>query len=317
MTLAIEAIPDDPDRLCAWLEARAVGGELRAVAAELAAVHGARPPGDSLRAKLGPARLRAVLAGGLNGLAPADRQKLARHLLRQPYHLLEFQEIVLAEGGPYWDAVPRPPELLRRAAGVKAKLADALFGPIAEPLPEPPPVGPTAEPARAPAGATSRGRFRPTWGAIAATAALVFVSTFAAARLLSPPPRDAPGPAGVAWGWARPGGIPAEPDRAKYLEALAASAEQWFDEEPADAPALTRRLAEFHQGCSAFLFAPHAPLPPELRDDLRRKCRDWAQKFEGYRAALEGGENPAAVRKQADATVRKLADTLRAEAKKG
>ena len=104
---------------------------------------------------------------------------------------------------------------------------------------------------------------------------------------------------------------------ASTWHALADRAEEWFDEQPADAPALTRRLAEFHQGCSAFLFAPHDLLPPEQRDELRRKCRDWAQKFEGYLADLEAGQDPAAVPARADATVRKLVDTLRAESRKG
>lgn len=303
MSLAIESVPDDPDLLPRWLEERLVGGELRALAAELAALHSAAPPRDSIRGRLGPAAVEAILRNGLCALAPAECRELVEHLLRQPYHLLELQALVLAEGGPYWDALPRSAELLTQVERGREPLARKLFAPLAAP---------------SPARASERKVpwYRSTWGAVAATAALVFVATFAVMKHLQPP---APGPGASApqWGWAKSGGIPTESDRGKYLAALADRAEEWFDERPTDAPALVRRLAEFHQGCSAFLFAPHAPLAPEQREELRRKCRDWAQKFENDRAALEAGEDPAVVRARVDATVRKLVETLRAESRKG
>jgi hypothetical protein len=296
MTLAIESVPDDPELLLSWLEDRMVRGELRALVAELAALHRADPPHDSIRDRLGPTKTEAVLQNGLGALAPADGWQLVQHLLRQPYHLLELQALVLAEGGPYWDALPRSPELLGQVARGREPLARTILGPLAE-------------------SSERKVWFRSTWVAVAVTAAVVFVATFAAMKLFAPAPVRGPG-AAVQWGWAKHGGIPAEPGRAEYLSALADRAEEWFDEQPADAPALARRLAEFHQGCSALLFAPHAPLAPEQRDELRRKCRDWAQKFEDYRADLEAGHDPAAVRARADATVRKLVETLRAESRK-
>ncbi len=292
MTLALAAIPDDPDRLPGWLEQRVVGGELRALVADLVAVHGAGPPADSVRDRLG-AHLQTVLAGGLTALAGPLRREFARHLLLRPYHLLELQEIVLLEGGAYWDAVPRPTELLVRVARTKAALAETL-----------------AEPAGAPAPPKVRHRW-PAWVAVAATAALVCVATAATTRFLAPPPAREP-----AWGWARAGGIPADTDRANYLDGLAAGADEWFDERPADAAALARRLSEFRRGCSALLLAPHAPLAPDARDELRQKCRGWAAKFDEYLAAVEAGRDPAAVRAEADDAVRKLADALRAEARK-
>jgi hypothetical protein len=304
MSLAIESVPDDPDLLPGWLEERLVGGELRALVAELAALHNAAPPQNSIRDQLGPAAVEAILRNGFSALGPAEGQKLAQHLLRQPYHLLELQALVLAEGGPYWDALPRPPELLDQVARGREPLARKLLGPLVE-----------TSPSRS--NERKAAWYRSTWVAVAATAALVFFATVTAMKLFPPTP-PTPGPsAAVQWGWAKPGGIPTESDRGKYLAALADRAEEWFEEQPADAPALARRLAEFRQGCSAFLFAPHTPLAPELRDELRRKCRDWAQKFESYLATLEAGQDPAAVRAQADVTVRKLIDTLRAEARKG
>jgi hypothetical protein len=304
MSLAIESVPDDPGRLLGWLEARMAGGELRALVAELAALHNVVRPQDSIRDRFGPADLEAILRNGLGALAPAKSRELAQHLLRQPHHLLELQALVLAEGGPYWDALPQPTELLDQVAQGRELLARKF-------------VAMLADTSRTRPGEGKAKWYRSTWFTIATTAALVFITTFAVMRIFPPAP-PVPGPnASVAqWGWAKPGGIPMESDRSKYLAALADRADEWFDERPADAPAMTRRLAEFHQGCSAFLFAPHSPLTPELRDELRRKCRDWAQKFEGYLAALEAGHDPVAVRAQADATVRKLADALRAESRK-
>jgi hypothetical protein len=303
MSLAIESVPDAPDRLLQWFEERMVGGALRALVAELAALHNAAPPHDSIRDRIGPAGIEAVLRSGLGALAPAEGRELARHLLSQPYHLLELQALVLAEGGPYWDALPRPPELLDRVARGGELLARKLLPPLAQPVP------PTSDRA-APWS-------RSTWFAVAATAVLVFVVTFAAMRIFAPAPAPDPGASVARWGWAKPGGIPTEPGRAEYLAALADRAEEWFDERPTDAPALTRRLAEFHRGCSALLFAPHESLAAGQRDELRRKCRDWAQKFEGYLADLEAGEDPVAVRARADTTVRKLIETLRTESRKG
>jgi hypothetical protein len=309
MTLALAAIPENPDHLPEWLEQRIVSGELRALVAELAAVHGAAPPERSVRDEFDEL-LPTILTGGLVALPGPTRQAAARHLLQQPYHLLELQELVLTEGGPYWDAIPRPTELLVSVARVKARLAEQLLGPPAEPSH---PTAPTPGPRKVP-------RYRSALVAVAATAALVCVATLAVTRILIPPRVVPTVPAtttGPTWGWARAGGMPPEADRARYLQELADRAGEWFDERPADPVALARRLSEFRQGCAVLQLAPHEPLSPDARAELKKRCGNWARAFDGYLARVEAGnEDPITIRNEADATVRKLMDALRTEAQK-
>jgi hypothetical protein len=308
MTLAIAAIPDDLEVLPRWLEERIVGGELRELVAELAAVHGTSPPRDSVRGRLATL-LPMILANGITALPEVAREKVVQHLLRQPYHLLELQEVVLLEGGAYWDAIPLPKPLKQGVSRGKERIAGKLFGRATE---QPSARIGVVEPVRH----TDRkgGWYRSTGAAIAATAALVCIGTLAVTHLLAPPATTVA--AGTNWGWAKPGGIPAETDRAKYYAALADRGNEWFDERPADAVSLARRLLEFRQGCAVLQLAPHGPLTPQAREDLKAKCRNWAAKFDGYLARVEAGEDPAAVRAEADATVRKLVDTLQAESRK-
>ena len=296
MTLALATIPDDTDRLSGWLEAHIVGGDLRELAAELAAVHAADPPADSVRDRLG-ASLPAVLDRGLSALPRAD----LRHLLRQPYHLLELQEIVLVEGDAYWDTVSRPRELLDRVEAGRERLEAALFGPLAEPAP---PV--RDQQPRRPGGR------RLLW-AVAATAAAVFVATFAATRFFAPPPA-APGPT---WGWAKANAFPKNLDRTAYLNRLADEADEWFDKRPDDPTTAARRIAEFREGCAALLLADHPPLAPADEAWLKERCRLWRGAFNDHRARLEDTGDVASALTATDATVRQLSKALRARAAAG
>jgi hypothetical protein len=292
MTLALATIPDDPDALIRWLEGHLVGAGLRALAAELAAVHSAVPSTDSIRARLGP-HLSAVLERGLSALPPTE----IRHLLHQPYHLLELQQIVLLEGGPYWDTVPRSGEFLDRGNTGRARLGAELFGPPAEPLAEPP---------------ARRRSWRMVW-VVAATAGLVFIVTFAGTRWLVPR-----GPAAEpSWGWARAGAFAKDLDRAVYLNRLADEADEWFAQRPADAPAAARRIAEFRAGCTALLMADHAPLPPADREWLKERCRLWRKALDEHLARLEDTGDAAAALAATDATVHQLGRALRTRATSG
>src|SRR4051794_10594252 len=98
MTLPSLTIPDEPERLAAWLEGHLVGLDLGVLVAELEAVHG--PPvggGPTLEGVLG-GRREAILAGGLADLPAGALVGLLRH----PRLLLELQALVLAEGGDHW-----------------------------------------------------------------------------------------------------------------------------------------------------------------------------------------------------------------------
>jgi len=302
MKLLVSDIPDDPAELPRWLDRHLVGLDLGALVAELTAVHG---PSDepSLTDVLGDRR-EAVLAGGLSAL-PAPS---LRRLLRHPRLLPRLQELVLTEGGPYWRRLTEADAALQtRALRGEGRLAD-LF---AEPAPTLP-----LRPAASPSPQTRGVGWRYAMASLT-TAAAVLLAVFLfreplARRVLGTGPPPA---ASTAWGWeklAAPApGTPA-PD---YLNALADAAHEWFDQRPADAPALAQRIGEMRLGCSRLILAEHTPLKdPEERRWLRDKCRAWATKFDKSLTELEGGRPADQVREEMDGTVRKAVVTLRERA---
>src|SRR4051794_23301158 len=97
MTVELLEIPDDTQALPRWLENQLVGTDLAALVAQLEAVHGASTAGTSLDEVLGGSRA-SVLRDGLGGL----KSDQLRKLLVNSRLLLDLQEALLLEGGPYW-----------------------------------------------------------------------------------------------------------------------------------------------------------------------------------------------------------------------
>jgi hypothetical protein len=105
MYLHLLTMPSGPGHLSRWLECQLVGpclGELVAELSGLADEADGAPP--ALAEVLGPYR-GDVLERGL-AVLPAN---MTRHLLGRPALLLDLQELVLCEGGAYWDQVNREP----------------------------------------------------------------------------------------------------------------------------------------------------------------------------------------------------------------
>jgi hypothetical protein len=293
MTLIAMTIPDEPAAQAAWLEKHLVGLDLHALVAELTAVHGNESPGGSLREVLGP-RLGTVLENGLRGL-PRDT---LRALLRRPALLLELQDAVLTEGGPYWDAVPPATPEVDALVSRGAMRLSQLSGPIATP----------AKPIQ-------RAWYLEPWFVSASTAAAVLIAVFLVGRTTKPD--DAGGQVAQnrpAWGWAKPDALPAEAPPTEYLKTLASAADEWFKKTPADAPALAQRLGEFRQGCSTLLLAEHKPLAPADRAWLKERCQAWAVKINKQLADLESGKPVPEVQQAADDMVRQIATALRTRA---
>ena len=298
MTLLVANIPEDTAQLARWLERHLVGLDLGRLVAELHAVHGGVggvPPPNPRRGVGGdqPA-VTEVLRGHLDriyaaGLGAVPRP-LLRHLLTHPALLPELQELVLTNGGPYWDQAGRDDqaitphvELGRERLGLRARTQLAGVGAARLPW------------------------YRQAWFASLATAAALLLAVAAWERLR-------PAPAAPGWGWDRPGALAADVSREEYLNGLADAAAEWFKKRPETPADLAKRLVQMRQGCSALLLSDHPPLTEEDRKWLKERCRKWAAKFEAQLAAVESGKDVQEVRAEADATVSQLVKALRERA---
>jgi hypothetical protein len=309
MMLLSMTIPDDPAELAAWLEQRLTAPDFGRFVAELTALH-PDTPRESLPARqLLGAHLREALDAGLRRV-PVD---VLRQLLRRPDTLTELQELLLTEGGRYWD------DVLQRAEGWQPLVESGRhsLGGLLGPDPEVvkftkqnarPPADPVTLPFRKPEKGYRR---LALFGAALAACVAVVVTVLVLNRgqaPVDPPPS-------VAWGWAKPGGIPSgEQKPQEYLTRLASSGEEWFEKRPDDVAGLKQRLTEMLQGCGMLIAAKHQPLAKADQDWLVERCRVWAGKFDEQLAALAGGADVLQVREQADVTVRNLARALRARA---
>jgi hypothetical protein len=305
MKLLLMDIPEDPTALAGWLERQLMGPDLRALVAELAAVHGSAgdvAPGDLL----GEHR-ETVLVRGL-GTLPAE---VLRQLLRQPGELLHLQEQILTEGWPYWLRLAGQSEELAGLARRGERRLEEIWG---EPAP-------AVLPLRRPGVAW----YRRPWFASLATAAAVLIVVYFWPRPPGPVPPPIPPDGGqvvvnpptgapAGWGWDRPGALPQDAKPADYLNRLADAAEEWSKQRSDDAAGLAKRIGEMRQGCSTLIFAEHKPLSDEDRRWLVRFCKRWASELDKERAALEAGQPVAQVRAEADATVRQIVEVLRTRA---
>jgi len=302
MRLITLDIPDDSSGLPSWLDRHLVGLDLAALVAELEAVHGpAMVPPVSLDQVL-VARRDAILEQGLVAL-PADR---LRTLLRCPTLLLDLQELILVEGGPYWRGLGQPSaehrDLIERGRRGLENSFTAKGGAA------------SSHRSDVLSKATPVAWYRRPWAVGLATAAsvLAIVVYERAARPVVPNVTATAG-----WGWNRPDALMEMEDvpPSDYLDRLADAASEWFKKRPENRVAMARRIVEFRQGCSVLILADHKPLSARERTWLVEKCRDWATKLDAHLAAVKAGRDPLQVRAEVDETVNSLIRALRDRAR--
>lgn len=288
-------IPDNTAEWPAWLERRLVAPDLGELVAELNAI---REPGAAQRTSTLVQVLGEVQASVLTGGLSVLDESILRRVLREPHLLLELQELVLREGGDYWQSVPRSDVHQDQRNSVWQLIESQLAAPPMEPLP-------TAE-VRTVTPSRQHGNSRRLFLA-ATVAALLLVG---AGFIWFQPP------AAPTWGFDRPGALSASLPPDKYLEHLADAAEEWFRKRPESAPDLERRLREFRHGCDTLIAAPHPQLAAADRDWLRERCQVWAGKIDRSLVDLTSGAKPMRdVRDDADATLKTLIEALRTRAK--
>lgn len=145
---------------------------------------------------------------------------------------------------------------------------------------------PNAEPIIPLVIARERRRANP-WVVALATAAAVLLTVFAIDRFSIPP---------------------------TPVTSLAAVGRAWFDKRPDDRPALAQRLNDLRRGCSQLLLSENPNWTDDQQQDLKKRCRIWAAKFDASLVKLEAGGDFDEVREEVDSTVRKLVDLLQSHA---
>lgn len=279
MNPIVLTMPDEHRELAGWLERQLAGMELPRLVAELLVVHGSENKRTTLPRDL-DVYLDSILQSGLSGLP----DKVLCQLLQNPKLLLDLQEKVLIEGGPYWD------NLLARADGMNEHVETSRA--YVEAL-------------------VRRDRGRAWPGVVLALAASVFlvVGVWWQLQLNRPGTDDL-------WGWSRPDVLREDRTAQEYLTGLADAANEWFDKPPQSAEALDRRLTQMIQGCSRLIQAEHSPLVKADRVWLIASCKKWAVKLDNHLAELKSGKKDlAAVQQDADKTIHQLVEALRARAR--
>jgi hypothetical protein len=245
-----------------WLERQLVGPDLLEVVRELAALRDGGGAGDA-SAALPAGRRGEVLEHGLSALTDDEVQAL----FRRPELLLQLQEWVLVDGGPYWDGV---------LSGCAAGLA-ATPPPLAPPRPRPP---------------VRRSRvwaFVTHAGVAAAAAAVVWL-------LVRPHPASPPREEG--------GGIAAASADA-VLPTLAEQIDrQWAAVRRREDTAAA--LREMRQTCEALLAAPLPQLSQPERAAVRHDLARLEREIESQRRALEQGGDRWRARAALDSRVNLL-----------
>src|SRR5262245_56446944 len=124
MILLTMTIPDKAAELAGWLEERLMAPDFGRFRAELTAMYpDSSQSRQTARELVGP-RLGEVLATGLHGLPP----ETLRQLLHQPAALAELQELILTEGGPYWDGILHRSDELKAARDRGRVSLDTFIG---------------------------------------------------------------------------------------------------------------------------------------------------------------------------------------------
>jgi len=301
MKLILSDLPETHEQSALWLERQIVGMELSRLVTELAALHGAARPTESVRTVLA-SDIHRVLSGGLQTLSTEQLRKV----MVQPFHLFELQELVFSHGGPYWRAKESELDLRQRVEADWRRLKAALPSDPAKPLPPPP-----------------TGRARLILGGVLCLllgSTLGFVGCYLWLNGPEFPPKPhsqtAEKPTSTAWGWNKPDAVSKADSPQEYLNRLATLVEEWSTVVPAEnAPnrklQLVIRLLELRSGCTRLSFTEH-PLPAEQRDKLKASAIDWCEKIDELVQKVQKANDVNAWIPFIDILIHQIADDLRA-----
>ncbi len=245
-----------------WLERQLTGPDLLDVVRELTALHGA---GDG-RPSFLEARRAAILEQGLTGLSDEEIETL----FRNPSSLPRLQELVLQDGGPYWDGV--------------------LSGAASHSLPTPSPRPPVRR---------ARPRYLRTTSLVthlaAAAAAALLVWLLAGTR---PPPATPRGEPQLTEAASADAVLPTV---AEQIDRKWSAVRRQADADAA--------LREMEQTCEQLALAPLPQLSEPARATLRHDLAQLTQLIESQRITLEKGGDSLRARAVVECRVNTLIST--------
>ncbi len=298
--LAVLDMPTGPD-LGPWLDRALMSPDLAGVVNDLTVIHDAKiesPTVDDARDWLG-ADATAVFERGLRALAH-DR---LRELLVRPAMLLAIQELVLIDGGRYWNS------LATEGAGSSLQKPRQSEWPrwfVA--------IGPIAIAASLVAF-IAVDSIRPKQGAIPGK------SDLAELRKTSDSVAKLDSASDQAWGWNRHDLLKGVASPAAIPVRLAERLEEWFALpaiEPNDRAALRRRLGELWAGCEHALSLPLDGVQPKTQQRLRDSMHDLQDRIGLLLDTLESTTTAdtepgvaATTKNAADDCIRNAAETFR------
>jgi hypothetical protein len=320
MKLITHDIPDRTEVLAYWLERELVGLRLRDLAVELVAFQGITEDHPTLDELLGD-ELSDVLASGLSVLP----EHQLRELLKHPTLLLDLQERILLEGGPYWteevvvsdvqaDTVRMGWKTLQPKLATNTR-SDAKTSTTGETTPAPiSTVAPSAKSDHSKKTVSVQPAVQPKQRSFAKAGLTMLVMAAIAVGITV----FLQMPSGPQWGLDRPGLVASNKPTAELYQSIAGAVEQdWTPARTADKTALVASLTDFRHGCDTLINAPLTQLPEKDRTWIKERCQKWREKIVGHLADLEAGQKPFdTVRDEANATVNKLITVLRDESAK-
>jgi len=322
MKAVVTEIPDEVSDWPSWLEQQIVGMSLYDLVVGLKAIneasdanptlydHDSYSVAGSISTDEASPTLQQVCGEQLptiyeSGLGVLSTEQIGS-LFTNPELLLELQELVLIEGGSYWDSVEQSSE---DKLVVERHVAKTL---------------------------TAIGQVRPTQGLMEGIDAAMSSSTkqqpsvqkkpksileqywpvlvLAAGLLIavgiwSPTATSD----GGGWGFDKSGLLTAQVTGRSYLNSLSDAAGTFSKKVPDSKEATLKRLKEFSAGCSKLIAAPNLQLEDvEDRKALVAKCKDWSIKIDGHIADLKQDKKEwREVLKEANETARKMQEKLK------
>lgn len=298
MSLKSLQIPDGLADMGAWLDELIVSHDLVDTIVELEVLAGDRlTKVQSLDGVLAGSE-EAVLESGLAGAS----EMTLRGLLRQPSLLLELQELVMMQGGDFWqqkiDTIfgrPKMNSILDSASAEAAANADPASQTMA-----------TSQSHRVSGSAAGKGKQKMILGVLATLAAAVLVM-FSIGQFGG----SGSSVAKAEWGFTKSGLLESDISEAEMLDQLAAASAAWYNKTPTTPAGLAKRLRQFDLGCETLLSSRLTQLSPSNRSAVHAACEDCREAIARQLVAIANGGKLAQIQSASDTAIDALTRSIK------